>query len=102
MSEQKLLTIIWGEGLDMWITKDMCQFPYTLAKYYGWQATFCYFLGDHELANDEYEKFVTLRCLGRAADYHDEAVRAKEYIYISIRMRLTSLCFLLTEETPTR
>lgn len=81
MSEQKLLTIIWGEGLDMWITKDMCQFPYTLAKYYGWQATFCYFLGDHELANDEYEKFVTLRCLGRAADYHDEAVRAKEYIY---------------------
>lgn len=81
MTTKNLLTIIWGQGVDMWITKDVCQFPYALAKYYGWKATFCYFLGEHELKNDEYEKYVSLKCLGKASDYRDEAVKAKDYIY---------------------
>ena len=80
---KRIVGILWEHANDTWFSKDMCAYPYYLAKNFQWKSTLCYFPQKEALKNTEYEKNVKLINMGHVDDYAQQLEIAKEFIYIN-------------------
>ena len=80
---KRIVGILWEHANDTWFSKDMCAYPYYLAKNFQWKSALCYFPQKEALKNIEYEKNVKLINMGHVEDYAQQLEIAKEFISIN-------------------
>ena len=66
--------------MEVYLTKDMCTFPYYLGKNHGWDATYAYFTLGDPLENAEFERYCKLHLLGLTVNYDEQIELVKAYL----------------------
>ncbi len=78
--KKRMLTIFFENSINEYLTKDMCAYPYHLAKDYQWGCTYAYFTNGEKLSNPDFERYCKLQYLGKAEDYKWQQEKAKQYL----------------------